>query len=96
MGFNKEPTLLLNGLSELLRQILPLLVVIGVVHLEPEKLAGLISIIGLVLAFISTTVLRSQVVSTEKADQQIRVAVNSPSGTSVDVVKDKVEAQTNL
>lgn len=88
---NKNPTIILNGLSELLRQVLPLLVVIGVVHLEPEKLAGLISIIGLVLAFITTTVLRNQVTPNETADKQIVEAIKSPAGTSIQTIKDKVE-----
>lgn len=93
--WNKNPTLIINGLSELLRQILPLMVVVGVIHLTPEKLAGLVSVIGLILAFISTTLLRSQVVPTETANQQIKTAVNSPSGTSVEQVIAKTEAQNN-
>lgn len=92
---NKEPTLIINGLSELLRQILPLMVVVGLIHLEPEKLAGLISLIGFVLAFISTTLLRSQVVSTDKANQQIEVAIASPANTTVEKVIQKTEAQNN-
>lgn len=80
---NKEPTVIINGLSELLRQVLPLLVVIGVVQLSPEKLAGLVSIIGLVLAFVSTTLLRSQTVSTQVANDQIKTAIKAPSDTTV-------------
>lgn len=93
--WNKNPTLIIGGLSELLRQILPLLVVVGVIHLAPEKLAGLVSVIGLVLTFISTTLLRSQVTPTEIANQQIRTAVSSPTGTSVEQVIAKTEAQNN-
>lgn len=88
---NREPTVIINGLSELLRQILPLLVVVGVVHLSPEKLAGLISIIGLVLAFVSTTLLRSTVVSTDKANAQILTATRLPEGTTVEQVIAKTE-----
>lgn len=89
---NKNPIIVINGLSELIRQVLPLLVVVGLVHLSPEKLAGLVSIIGLVLAFVSSTLLNAQTIPTVIADQQIRTAVRSPEGTSVKEVKEKVEA----
>lgn len=93
--FNRNPTLILNGLSELARQILPLLVVVGIVHLSPEKLAGTIAIISFVIAFVSTTLLKSQVTPNETTDQLVRTAVRSPTGTSVQEVKDKVEATNN-
>lgn len=92
---NKEPAVIINGLAELVRQILPLMVVVGLIQLNPEKLAGLVSIIGLVLAFISTTLLRSQVVSTNKANQQIEVAIASPTNTTVEKVIQKTETQNN-
>lgn len=80
---NREPTVIINGLSELVRQILPLLVVVGVVNIAPEKQAAWISIIGLVLFFISTVLLRSQVVPTVTANSQIEKAVTMPAGTTV-------------
>jgi len=80
---NREPTVIINGLSELLRQIIPLLVLMGIIKLSPEKQAGLISIIGLILAFISTTLLRSQVVSTGVANSQIQTGINASSDTTV-------------
>lgn len=92
---NKEPAVIINGLAELVRQILPLMVVVGLIQLSPEKLAGLVSIIGLVLAFVSTTLLRTQVVSTDKANQQIEVAIASPANTTVEKVIQKTEAQNN-
>lgn len=88
---NKEPTVIINGLSELLRQVLPLLVVVGLVHLSPEKLAGLVSIIGLVLAFVSTTLLRGQVVATDKANAQIVTAIRGPETATVADVIAKTE-----
>lgn len=92
--FNREPTVIINGLSELLRQILPLLVVVGLVQLSPEKLAGLVSITGLVLAFISTTLLRSQTVAAVVADKQIEIAkaadVNTPTSIIIERAKESV------
>lgn len=81
--FNKEPTVIVNGLSGLLQQVLPLLVVVGLIHLSPEKLAGWVSVIGLVLTFVSTTLLRSQTVPTDTANKQIETAVRMPSTATV-------------
>lgn len=93
MLFNKEPTVIVNGLSGLFTQILPLLVVVGAIELSPEKLAGWVSVIGLVLTFISTTLLRSQVTSQDTANKQIQEAIDSPKGTEVSDVIAKVEAK---
>jgi hypothetical protein len=93
--FNKNPTIVINGLSGLIQQVLPLLVVVGLVQLSPEKLAGWVSVIGLVLTFVSTTLLRSQVVPTEKANAQIETAISMPSTSTVKDVIKKEEKQSN-
>lgn len=90
---NKNPTIIINGISGLVAQILPLLVIIGAIHPTPEVLAAWISISGIVLTFISTTIIRSQVVPTETANQQIREGIKSPQGTTVEQVVKKVEEQ---
>lgn len=86
MSLQREPAVIINGLSELLKQILPLLVVVGLVQMSPEKLAGWISIIGLVLFFVSTTLLRSQVVATETANKQIEVAKFADPSTPTSII----------
>lgn len=91
MTFNKEPAVIINGLSGLLTQILPLLVVVGLLQLTPERLAALVSIIGLVLTFVSTTLLRSQVVPTVRANKQIQEGIDSSEGTKVEDVIATVE-----
>ena len=98
--WNKEPTAIINGLSGLLTQIVPLLVILGVVTLTPEKMAALISIIGLVLTFVSTTLLRSLVTPTTTANTQIQKGIESPKNTKVsDVIeavkKDEQNANQN-
>src|SRR5688572_16519678 len=90
---NREPAVIINGLSGLLQQILPLLVVVGLLQLSPEKLAGWISIIGLVLTFVSTGLIRSQVVPTDKANKQIQEGIDSPTDTTVKEVIRNVEAK---
>lgn len=79
MALNREPAIIIGGLAGLITQVLPLLVILDVVNLSPEKLAALISVIGLLLTFIATTLLRSQVVPTEKSDALALKALAMPA-----------------
>lgn len=91
--FNKEPAIIINGLTGLLQQILPLLIVVGLLELSSDKLAGWVSIIGLVSTFVSTALLRSQVTSFDTANKQIQKGIDSPSNTKVADVIASVEAE---
>lgn len=94
MLFNKNPTIIINGLSGLLTQILPLLVFLGYIHFDSlEKLAAFISLQGLILTFVSTTILRTQVTPADKVNQLIKEALPAafPTAAQVQEVKDKVE-----
>lgn len=85
--FNKNPTIIISGLAGLLQQILPLLVILGWLHVTAEQLAAIISLQSLLLTFIATTILRSQVIPTTTANQQIQTAIDSPKGgTTVEKV----------
>lgn len=96
MLFNKEPTFIINGFAELLRQLFPLLLVVGIVNLPQDKINAWNMIISLVLAFVSSVVLRSQVTSQNTANKQIQEGLNSnPETTSVQDVIKKVEAKEN-
>ena len=86
--FGKEPAAIVNGLSGVLQQILPLLVLVGVIDLPDKQLAGWISIIGIVFTFIATYLIRQSVVPTERANSQIEMAISMPKTSTVeDVMK---------
>jgi hypothetical protein len=76
----KEPAVIINGLFALAQQVLPLMVVVGLLSLPDTKLAGWVSIIGLISAFVSTALIRQNVVPTEKANAQIQTAIDTPKG----------------
>lgn len=92
---NKNPTIIINGLSGLLTQILPLLVILGYIHLTPERLAAFISLQGLVLAFVSTVIIKSQVSSEATVRELVDEGVRSPKGTKFETVKANVEDNKN-
>jgi len=87
LGIKQEPTIVINALSEMLRQLLPLLVILGVFQLTPDKLSALSIAIGLVLGFFTTLFTRSQTVAIAVADRQIEIAkaadVNTPNATII-------------
>lgn len=94
--FNKNPTLILSGIAELVRLVLPLLVLVGLVHLGDKELAGWIAIVGVVISFITTSVLRLQVTPNDTATQQIGIALKKdPTTTSVEDVKSIVKEQNS-
>lgn len=92
--FNRNPTIIISGLSGLLQQVLPLLVILGWLHLTSEQLAAVISLQGLFLTFIATTILRSQVTPNETATQQMLIARASSPDTPINTIKIRAE-ETN-
>lgn len=92
--FNKEPAAIINGISGLAQQILPLLIIVGLLNLESDKLAGWVSIIGLVSTFLSTVLIRKNVVSPATANEQIQIAIDEPKGSlTVEKVIEKQKEQ---
>ena len=89
LGINKEPTIVINSLSEMLRQLLPALVILGVINISSEKQAALSVAIGLVLGFFTTLLSRNAVVPTaiavpkDTSDARIETALRMPSTASV-------------
>lgn len=90
--FNRNPTIIISGLSGLLQQVLPLLVILGWLHLTSEQLAAVISLQGLLLTFIATTILRSQVTPNDTANQQMIIARAAESTTPIAKIKEQADA----
>jgi len=86
LGIKQEPTIVINALSEMLRQLLPLLVILGVFRLTPDKLSALSIAIGLVLGFFTTVFTRSQTVSLDTANKQIEIAKVSDASTPTETI----------
>ena len=92
LGIKQEPTIVINALSEMLRQLLPLLVILGVFNLTPDKLSALSIAIGLVLGFFTTLFTRSQTVPIAVADKQIEVAkASDPSRSNATIIQEAKE-----
>jgi hypothetical protein len=92
-GIKQEPTVVINAASEAIRQIIPMLVVLGVLNMTGEKASALNIVVGVFMGFLTTLYSRSQTVPNATADKQIEVAIASPADTAPDKVKQIVAAQ---
>jgi len=86
--FGKEPTVILGALSEVIRQIVPMLIIFGVIAWSGEQVAQFMLVVGSAISLFTILLTRSQVVPTEKANAQIETAIRMPASASVgDVIK---------
>lgn len=80
--FGKEPTVILGALSEVVRTIIPMLIIFNFINWTGEQVAQVMIVVSAVVGFLNIAFTRSQVVPTEVANKQIEVALDKPKGTS--------------
>lgn len=90
--FGKEPAIILNALSEVVRAVIPLLLVFEIVKWTDPQTGAVLLVVGVVIGFLTTLLTRSQVVPTETANSQIATAIRMPAGSTVKEVIAKEEA----
>jgi len=81
--FQREPAVIFNGVAELLRQLVPLLIVFGFIHWTDVQIAAVFAFSSVALTFLTTIATRSQTVSTQTANAQIETALRLPASTPV-------------
>lgn len=93
--FGKEPTVILNGLAEILRQVIPMLILFGLLQWSDQQIAAVFMVVSAVVAFLSTALARSQVVPTEVANSQINTAIKMPKDSTLQdvIAKDTKDNQ---
>lgn len=91
----KEPTVIVGAVSEILRQIVPTLIIFGVINWTGEQVAQVTMLLGLVVALVNILVTRSQVTSNALTDDLIKAAVKMPSNSTVADVKAYVEDKSS-
>lgn len=91
----KEPALIAAGLAQLISLIVPALVLFNLINWTPEQIAGFMAIISFAATFVATLYTRQSVTPVDKANEQIQAGINSPKGTTVQEVIEKVEEKRN-
>lgn len=86
---HKEPTIYIGGIGEIIRAIIPLLIIFGFIQWTDQQIAAVILAMSVTLGFLGTLFTRSVVTPTEVSDTLIRTAVQMPITTTVDEVKEQ-------
>lgn len=87
--FGKEPTVIFNGLGEVIRAIIPCLILFGFIEWTDQQIAGVLLVVSVVLGFLTTLLTRSQVTPVETVDALIETAVRMPANATVAEVKEQ-------
>lgn len=88
---NREPTVIIGGIAEIVRAIIPMLLIFGVIHWTDVQTGAVIFFVGVLVGFAEKLFTRSQVVPTEKANSQIATAISMPASSTVEQVIAKEE-----
>jgi hypothetical protein len=89
---NHEPAAILGGLSEVVRAIIPTLIIFGLIHWTGDQVAQVMLLVSVIVGFFNILLTRSQVVPVEKANAQIERAIAGPSTATVSEVIKQEEA----
>lgn len=90
----KEPAVIIGGIAEIIRAVIPMMIIFGFLQWTDNQTAQVMLVIGVAVAVGEKLFTRSQVVPTEKANAQIQTGIDSPVNTTVAQVIAKTEAAT--
>jgi len=85
--FTKEPAVVLGAIAEIIKAIVPTLIIFGIIHWTDVQTAQVMLLVGVVVGSLNIVLTRSQVMPGADVNALIRTAVNMPSGTPVEAVK---------
>lgn len=91
---NREPAVILGGLSEVVRAIIPTLIIFGYIQWSGDQVAQVMFLVSVIVGFFNALLTRSQVVPTATANAQIQTAIQMPATATVkDVIKEEAAQQ---
>jgi hypothetical protein len=90
---NDEPAAVFGALGEVVRQTIPVLVLLGVWALSKEQLVGIMLAVSAAITFLTVVFTRQATVTNQTADKQIVEATTHPAGTAPQVIIDAVKAK---
>lgn len=90
--FEKEPAVVLGALAEVVKAIIPALIIFGILKWSAEQVAQVMLLTGVVVGSLTVILTRSSTTPTPAVDALIKTATQQSPGTSPAVVKD-IQAQ---
>lgn len=88
--FGREPTAILGGLAEVVKAIIPLLIIFGFIRWSGEQVAQVMLVVGVVVGFLTVLFTRSQVAPA----QDVQTALDAPAGTTPKQLEKIIERQS--
>lgn len=89
----KEPAVVLGALSEVIKAIIPTLIIFGFIHWTGDQVAQIMFLVSVLVGSLTIVLTRSQVVPTETANSQIATAIRMPNTATVNEVIKAEEKQ---
>jgi hypothetical protein len=90
--FGKEPAVVLGALSEVVRAVIPTLIIFGLITWTGEQVAQVMLLVGVLVGFFNVLLTRTQVVPVTVADKQIEVAkASSVDRTNESIIQEAKE-----
>lgn len=90
--FGREPAVIIGGIAEIIRAVIPMMIIFGFLQWTDKETAQVMLVIGVAVAVGEKWFTRSQVVPTETANAQIQRAIAGPSTATVSEVVKQEEA----
>jgi hypothetical protein len=85
--FGKEPAAVFSGLGEIIRAIVPCLILFGFIEWTPDQIAGVFLVVSVTLGFLTTMLTRAQTTAIATTNSLIETAVKMPADSTVAEVK---------
>lgn len=79
----REPTVVLGALSEVIKAVIPMLIIFNFINWSGEQVAQVMLVVGVAISFFNVLITRSQVVPTEKSDALVNKAIRMPADTTL-------------
>lgn len=86
--FGKEPAIWLNALAEVVRAVIPMLIIFGLLQWTDQQIAAVMLVVGVSVGALSTILTRQSSISVGQSDALINTATHQPPNTSPEKVKD--------
>ena len=83
----REPTVILGAIAEIIKAIVPTLIIFGIIHWTSDQTAQVMLLVSVVVGSLTVVLTRSQVSSGPHVDDLIATALTQSSSTPIEVVK---------
>jgi len=80
----KEPAIFFNGIGQIFSAIIPVLIMFELIHWSDKQIAGIMFLVGVTIRVATTIFTRSNSVSLETANSQIKTAIQMPAQRATD------------